>query len=357
MKRMLALLLALLMVFSLVACGAKEEAPAAKEEPKTEAPKEEAKEEAPAAEPEATEERPVLGLCIYGIEFEYFANLAKWMEKAAADHGWDIKIASGDLGDPSSQVEIIENFITLGVDAIFINPINIAATDAALERAKEQGIWILGHNYQPGDSEVPHVLVSGSPFEAGEQIALLAQKLVDSGKYVKEGTPVKFAALVDWTNENNSNRIRAMIDKAKEIWGEDAYVGEGTVGANLAADAMAIAENLTQVHPDINVWLCFSDEGAMGVQEFYNASGQEQDDVIIVGLDGTKAALEAIAEGGAFRGTVSQALHINAQRYMDAADILLESGDIEAAQAVVQGNGFEDVTMDNIQEYLDAANS
>ena len=47
MKKLIALLLALLMVFSMVACGAKEEAPAAKEEEtKTDAPKEEAKEEA-----------------------------------------------------------------------------------------------------------------------------------------------------------------------------------------------------------------------------------------------------------------------------------------------------------------------
>ena len=51
MKKLLALVLALLMVFSMVACGQKEEAPAAKEEEtKTEAPKEEAKEETEAAE-------------------------------------------------------------------------------------------------------------------------------------------------------------------------------------------------------------------------------------------------------------------------------------------------------------------
>ena len=48
MKKLIALLLALLMVFSLVACGQKEEAPAAEEE-KVEAPAEE-KDEAPAEE-------------------------------------------------------------------------------------------------------------------------------------------------------------------------------------------------------------------------------------------------------------------------------------------------------------------
>ena len=45
MKKLIALLLALVMVFSLAACGSKTEAPAESSEPEVEAP---AKEEAPA---------------------------------------------------------------------------------------------------------------------------------------------------------------------------------------------------------------------------------------------------------------------------------------------------------------------
>ena len=58
MKKLLAILLALLMVFSLVACGAKEEPPAAKEETKTEAPKEEASAEETPVEEEPASETP-----------------------------------------------------------------------------------------------------------------------------------------------------------------------------------------------------------------------------------------------------------------------------------------------------------
>ena len=58
MKKLIALLLALLMVFSMVACGQKEDAPAAQEETKTEDPKEEAKEE---VKEEAPAEKPYEG--------------------------------------------------------------------------------------------------------------------------------------------------------------------------------------------------------------------------------------------------------------------------------------------------------
>jgi ribose transport system substrate-binding protein len=353
MKKIVSLSVVLLMVFGLIACSTPSGEASISTVPTSTVP---ASSSEPATE-DGSGKRPVLGLNIFAIEGEYFSNLAHWMEVACADHNWDIKVASGEIGDPSTQIEIIENFITLGVDAIFINPLNMSATDTALFEAKAQGIWILGQNYQPGDSDAPDILMTGSPFEAGEQIAMLAKKLVDSGDFIKEGAPVKFAAIVDYTNENNSNRIKAMIDLGKEYWGEEGFAGEGTVGSNQVADAMAAAENMTQVNPDINVWLCYNDEVAIGVQEFYNSSGVAQDDVIIVGLDGNKAALEAVAAGGAFRGTVSQALHINCQKFMDAADILMDTGNVEEAQALIQGNGFVDVTIDNVQEHLEAASS
>lgn len=80
---------------------------------------------------------PVMGVCIFAMEVEYFTNLAHWLEEAGAAHGWEVIVQSGDASNPASQVEIIENFITMDVDAIFINPINIAAVEDALAKAKE----------------------------------------------------------------------------------------------------------------------------------------------------------------------------------------------------------------------------
>ena len=78
MKKLLALILALAMVFSLVACIAKQEAPAAKEE----APAE--KEEAPAEKEEAPAEE---GGTIFAIFKDsssvFFADMGKGAKKAA----------------------------------------------------------------------------------------------------------------------------------------------------------------------------------------------------------------------------------------------------------------------------------
>ena len=105
MKKLLALILALAMVFSLVACVTKQEAPAAKEE----APAE--KEEAPAEE----------GGTIFAIFKDsssvFFADMGKGAKKAAEELGYDIVIQN-----PASEAEI-DKQIAMVESAIEADPV------------------------------------------------------------------------------------------------------------------------------------------------------------------------------------------------------------------------------------------
>ena len=100
MKKIIALLLALVMVFGLVACGAKEEAPAAEE--KTEAPATEEKTEAPATEEktEAPAEEAAAG-SVYYLNFKPEADQA-WQDLAALyteQTGVAVKVVTAASGD------------------------------------------------------------------------------------------------------------------------------------------------------------------------------------------------------------------------------------------------------------------
>lgn len=325
MKKLLCVLLVAVMVFSLAAC---------------------------AGQGEEQEKRPVMGVCIFAIEVEYFTNLAHWLEVAAANHGWDIRVSSGDASDPSSQVDIIENFVTMGVDAIFINPINMEAVDSALQAARDKGIFIFGHNYRYEDSEVPHVYLSGNPFEAGGRITNLANTI--AGDVLGQDAEIVCAALTSLTNENNSNRSRGMIERANELWGDDCVVAEASPESVEAA--LSAAENIYTVHPDINVWLCYNDEMASGVYQFYNASNLDQSGVVVVGVDGNLNVLQAIADNTCIRGTLSQALNVRCEDFFDAADILINGGTVEAAQEAAGYDLYFEVDAGNVQDQLEAAN-
>ncbi len=297
-----------------------------------------------------SEKKPVMGVCIFAIEAEYFTNLAHWLEEAGEAHGWEVIVQSGDASNPSSQVEIIENFITMGVDAVFVNPINMDALEDVLAKAKDKGIWILGHNYRYEDSELPDIYMSGNPEEAGAEITELAKAEIEK---LGIGQKIVVAALTSMDNENNSKRSQGMTDKARELWGEDCIVAENSpVGTE---EAITASENIMQANPDVNVWLCYNDECAIGVYEFYNSSGRDQSQTVIVGADGNKDVLEAVIAGTAVRGTLSQTLNVKCQKFFDAADILIETGDVKQAQEKAGYNIFSPVNKDNAQEELDSA--
>lgn len=88
--------------------------------------------------------------------------------------------------------------------------------------------------------------------------------------------------------------------------------------------------------------------------EFYNASGRDQSKAVIVGSDGNQDVLKAIIKGSAVRGTLSQTLNVKCEQVFSAADILMESGDVEAAQDTAGYDLFTPINSDNAQEELDA---
>ena len=173
MKKLIALLLALVMVVGLVACGAKEEAAAPAE---TAAPATEALETTPAAEEvvqatdaavktdeiSADEKAAALGIpaavvlqdtdvlqgkkigcsiCYKGDE--WCAALAAGLEALGAYYGVENMICDdGDLND-ETQTKQLENYIANKVDMIMVDPITFDGSSVALNKAVDAGIPII----------------------------------------------------------------------------------------------------------------------------------------------------------------------------------------------------------------------
>ena len=127
MKKFLSLILALVMTCSLIACGAKEEAPAAKEETKTEAPaKTETKTEAPAANDFTIDLK--LG---HGNATEHAIHVytQQWADAVAEATDGRIKITiypAGQLGSLAEMLEAVEYGtldMTLGDTSLLSNSV------------------------------------------------------------------------------------------------------------------------------------------------------------------------------------------------------------------------------------------
>lgn len=144
MKKIIAMLLALIMVMGLVACGASEEpAPAPTDPPVADKPVEETPEEVP----EAPAEGFVIGFSNYNNEISWrtqmeaeFTYLADQLKAEGVIADYYVYEANGDQ---AKQIADVQDLITLGVDAIVLPTVTTDGLNAALEEAMDEGIIVV----------------------------------------------------------------------------------------------------------------------------------------------------------------------------------------------------------------------
>ena len=157
MKKLIALVLALLMVIAMTACGG---APAASEAPKTDAPKTDApKTDAPATEaPAGGDGEPVKVVFIpKNLGNPYFEAINLGFEKAIEEIGADkfeYEFTGPATAEATSQIEYVDAAVQNGADAIFIAANSNDALNSTFDEAREEGtqIWIINQDI-PGSED------------------------------------------------------------------------------------------------------------------------------------------------------------------------------------------------------------
>ena len=142
MKKLIALLLALVMVVGLVACGAKEEAAAPAATEAAPAATEAAKEEAPAA---PAEEAQLIGVAMPTKDLQRWVqdgdNMKSQLE--AAGYTVDLQYAANDI---PTQVSQLQNMIANGCEVLVIASIDGSALGTVLEEAKAANIPVIAYD-------------------------------------------------------------------------------------------------------------------------------------------------------------------------------------------------------------------
>lgn len=146
MKKIIAMLLVLVMVLGLVACGSSDKTTT------TNPPADDKSNETPATdaakEPEVSDEGG------YVIGFSNYNNEISWRTQMEAEFTYlaDELKASGVIseyyvyeanGDQAKQISDVQDLITLGVDAIIIPTVTTDGLNAVLEEAMDEGIVVV----------------------------------------------------------------------------------------------------------------------------------------------------------------------------------------------------------------------
>lgn len=121
MKKSIALILTLVMILALAACGqsAAPAAPAA---------------DAPAAEAPAAEAKPSVGFVTFGLGGDFFQALADTFVTTMNAAGWDASYVDGEF-NPTAQIAAVENYIAQGVNTIVLWSVAPEAMGAVIDQA------------------------------------------------------------------------------------------------------------------------------------------------------------------------------------------------------------------------------
>lgn len=328
MKKFLALILALVMALSLVACGGGDK-PA--EEPKDDGQQ--------TAEPAPEGGDIEIAVVLKTLASEYWGYVKSGCDAAAADLGVKVTVVGpGAESDVEGQVSMIEQQIGAGCDAIICAPNDAGAAGAALQSALDQGIPVLAVDTNVG--------IAGQTSFVG---TMNDEAAYEGGIWAIDtlGTDINAVVIYGQEGDNTSNLRRAGYEKACEEKG--VTVLAALSGNNLTDGATKAMEDLLNSYPDqIDVVFCHNDDTAIGAMNACKSAGVS--DITIVGFDGNKSAVDLIMAGETVKATVAQ------QPYAMGYEA------VKAALAAINGESVDEVipapvmvvTADNAQEYLDS---
>ncbi len=275
MKKLIALLLALAMVFAMVACGAKEEAaaPAAKEEAAAPAATEAAKEEAaPAA-------GITIGYVVAGPD-DYYNVSAEVVKNYGAKQGWEVIILNSEY-TPEKEISNFEDLIAMGVDGIMCIAANTESVQTAANLAADAGI--------------PTVFVSSGPAENFD--TLVTGNWSYSGKthaeYLNEKMPGAKVALVEGASGQG---IANLIHEAFVATYEGEIVAEHDCNWS-REEAMTYTQDLIASGTEVDVIFTYNDEMAAGAQQALEEAGYAPGEIWLCSNNGKPVGLDMLEKG------------------------------------------------------------
>lgn len=123
-----------------------------------------------------------VGSMIWNTSVPFYSNLIAGEQEQGAKYGIDVQVRNGD-GDIGTEVAVIQQFISEGVDAILVSPSDAQGIVPVIQQANEAGIPVIEVNSTVADGAETVTYVGADDFEFGQmQGELLKQALPDGGK-------------------------------------------------------------------------------------------------------------------------------------------------------------------------------
>ena len=316
MKKLIALLLAMIMVFSLVACSNE---PAETEPAETEPAATEPAETEPATEPAPETVTYKVGVAIYQYNDNFMTLYRQEIESYFASLETDsvkYEITMVDSqNDMNTQTSQIDTFIAQEMDVVILNLVQTSSAEVLIDKLVAAEIPTILINREPlgenGDESYEGIInnasvcyVGADARQSGTYQGEIVLALEDKGDINGDGKVSYIMIIGDPENPDAQYRtefsVKALTDAGVEVECLVENVGnwDQTKGQEICAAALA------QYGEQIEVVFCNNDGMALGAAAAIEAAGRVVgEDIYLLGVDALEECQEMI-KNGTMTGTV-----------------------------------------------------
>ena len=250
-----------------------------------------------------------------------------------------LNIADGK-NSQSNQNDQVDNFISRSYDVICVNMVDRTVAAVIIDKAKRADIPVVFFNREPVEEDIRMwdraYYVGTDAKESGimqGQIILNALKK-DAG-IDKNGDGKLQYVMLEGEQAHQDSLIRTEYSVKTITAGgvQMEKVANDTANWQRSLGTAKMTSWLDQFGDEIEVVLSNNDDMALGAIDALKAQDMLENGPVVVGVDGTLAALEAI-QNGEMLGSVVNDAQLQAQAMLDIACALTEGSD---PQQVVEG--------------------
>ena len=247
-------------------------------------------------------ERPKIALIMKSLANEFFVSMAEGAENHQSNNSEKYELIVNGIRnetDLTQQVQLVDQMISVGVDAIVIAPADSKALVPVLAKARNAGIMVVnidnrldGMVLKDYEIEVPFI---GPDNLLGAKMVgdYLAQNLAADAKVaILEGVQTAINS-----QQRTEGFNRAMSENGIEVVTQQSADWDQT-------KAVGIVSGILVQYPDINAILCANDSMALGAIAAINQAGKAEQ-VTVVGFDNISAA-NALIKSGDLLATADQ---------------------------------------------------
>lgn len=290
----------------------------------------------------------------------WFVRMETGVQKYAADTGMNVFQKGPSETDATMQAQVIQDLIAQGVDAIGVVPVDPGAIEPALKEARDAGIVVVTHEGASQENTMYDIEAFNNAKYGAFIMDNLAQAMGEEGTYTTMVGHVTNASHNEWADGAVARQKEAypnmtLLEAEPRVESQDN--GE---------TAYQVAKEVLKKYPEIKGILGTSSFDAPGVARAIDELGLK--DKVFTAGTGMPAANKEILDKGlvaaltlwdpADAGYAMAALAtkiLNGEKITDGVNLGVKGYEemhfSEGSDKVLEGNGWIQITKDNVDSF------